>query len=326
MPKNSSSTLENGALLATLAGAVLLFWGHSRQPYSEPSRTVQNFFKSCSAKDLKGFQVGSTPAFYGAFVRFFGDQRYRRVKAIYERIFQLGEAKWDEYRNRADVLAQAAYQALREKVNSLGRQAFEKLPVEERMRLMDDPAKYGAFLVDQGVRALPPDEQKRIPSSDDFRQGRDRQSFLDREGWGLLSAEDRAALGSAAALSRTETPERTAFIDKMGLSQLDQKLKAELAGTERRELSDRDSFTFRYGEPLASAFLASNKIPEAAVGKPCSFEREDQEGSLLKGDLSRCVVSAPAGERLHVFQITLKKVGFRWLVEDVQPALYSVGW
>ena len=80
--KTPAPGLEAGVFLASLAAAAVLFWGHSRQPYSEPARAVEKLFRSCNAPDLKGFQAVSTPSFYAAFVRHFGDQKLRQVGAI----------------------------------------------------------------------------------------------------------------------------------------------------------------------------------------------------------------------------------------------------
>ena len=82
--------------------------------------------------------------------------------------------------------------------------------------ITEDRSKYADYIFQAGIKALPPEERKRIEDVEAFRENRDFRRFTDREAWNTLSAEDRAALGSPAALSSSLTPERMAFLEKTG--------------------------------------------------------------------------------------------------------------
>jgi len=324
--KNPSLGIEIGLLAVAALAAVLLYWSHTRQPYSAPAGTIELLIKAAGSGDLGEFQKASIPRYYGTFVRHFGEQKFQRVSAIYNHILRLGMPHWEEYHQRALQQAYVGYDQLRERVTTLGKEAFNRLPVEERMQLMDDRSKYDAFVFEQGIQALPAAERSRIDNVEDFRQGRDRYRFADREGWNFLSDEDRAALGSPAALSEELTPEKVAFLDRVGLPLLDAKFKKELGEIQRSELSDPDAFKFKYGEPLAKDYLTKTKIPQALRIAPCQFPKEDSGGSLLRGDIAGCRVTVQARKQVRQIDVTLRKADFRWLVEGVQPALYEISW
>ena len=324
--KNPSLGIEIGLLVVAVLAAALLYWAHTRQPYSAPAGTIELLIKAAGSADLGEFQKASTPGHYAAFVRYFGEQKFQRVSAIYNHILRLGMPHWEEYHQRALQQAYVGYDQLRERVTTLGKEAFNRLPVEERMQLMDDRSKYDAFVFEQGIQALPAEERSRIDNVEDFRQGRDRYRFAEREGWNFLSDEDRSALGSPAALSSGRTLEKLAFLDRVGLPLLDAKLKKELGEIQRSELSDPEAFKFKYGEPLAKDYLSKAKIPPPLTVQRCSFVGQDVGGSLLRGNIAVCAVTFQVGGRIVTSSVTLQKVDFAWLVESVQPALYEIPW
>ncbi len=206
--KTYSLGLEIGLLAVAILAAAYLYWSHTQQPYSAPQGTVGRLLEAASSGKLDELQKASTPDYYRVFVRHFGEQKYQRVSSIYDYVVRLGMPRWHDYRQRGLQQAMVAYERLQEQVRTLGREAFNRLPVEERMQLMDDTSRYNAFLFEQGFEALSPDERARIDNAEDFRQGRDRGRFAEREAWTFLSEEDRAALGSPAALSEGPTPAR----------------------------------------------------------------------------------------------------------------------
>jgi hypothetical protein len=324
--KNPSLGIEIGLLVVTILGAAFLYWTHTQQPYSAPQGTVDLLIKAGGSADLGEFQKASTAVYYADFVRHFGEQKYQRVSAIYDHVARLGMPQWQEYSQRALQQANVGYERLRERVNALGKEAFARLSVDERMQLMDDRSKYEAYVLDQGIQALPPEERARIDNVEAFRQGADRYQFAQREGWNYLSEEDRAALGSPAVLSEGLTPEKVAFLDRVGLPLLDARLKKELGEIQRSELSDPDAFKFKYGEPLAKDYLTKTKIPQALRIAPCQFPKEASGGSLLRGDIAGCRVTVQARKQVRQIDVTLRKADFRWLVEGVQPALYEISW
>lgn len=318
--------LEAALLVLALIAAGGFEYLHNQQAYSEPQKTIGLLIKAAGSADLAAFQQASMPTYYAAFVRHFGEAKYRRTLSTYGIVFQMGEPRWAEYRQRAQAAAENAYERLHERVASLGRDAFGRLSVEERMRLMDDKSKYNAFLFDQGIQALPAEERSRIENVEDFRESRDRARFIEREAWNALSPEDRTALGSPAVLSRGMTPEKLAFVDRVGIALLGAEQKKEIEGIERSELSDPPAFMFKYGEPLAKDYFLKTKIPQPQGIQPCSFLRQDVGGSLLRGNIAVCMVTFQVGERILASSVTLQKVDFAWLVESVQPALYDISW
>ncbi len=324
--KTHSLGLEIGLLVVAVLASSAFYWSHTRQPYSAPQKTISLLLQAAGTADLGEFQKASTASFYSGFVRHFGEQKYDRVFDIYQRVARLGMPRWYEYHQRALQGASVVYERLHESVAALGREAFNRLPVEERMRLMDDMSKYQGFVFDQGVQALSPDERGRIQNVEDFRLRRDSSQFMRREGWNYLSEEDRSALGNPAALSDDMTPEKLAFLDRVGLPLLDAKLKKELGEIQRSELSDPEAFKFKYGEPLAKDYFSKTKIPKALRIHPCSFPREDSSGSLLRGEIAKCQVTVQARKQVQQIEVTLRKLDFHWLVETVQPAPYKISW
>jgi hypothetical protein len=246
--KKPSVGLEATLLVVALIAAGAFQYLHNQQAYSEPQKTVGLLIRSAGGADLKGFQQASTPTYYASLVRHFGEAKYQRTLSICRTVFHLGEPRWAEYRQRAQAAAENAYERLHERVASLGRDAFGRLSVEERMRLMDDKSKYNAFLFDQGIQSLPGEERSRIENVEDFRQSRDRARFIEREAWNALSPEDRTALGGPAVLSREMTPEKLAFIDRVGIPLLGAEQKKEIEGIQRSELGDPPAFMFKYRE------------------------------------------------------------------------------
>lgn len=321
-----STPVEVILLFLTVCAAATFFFLHSRQTYSTPEKTVGQLMKSASAADLPAFKQASAPAYYGEFVRRFGAAKYQRAANIFRLIYRLGEPRWMEYRQRAEAGAEKNYEQLHERVASLGRDAFTRLSVEERMHMMDDEGKHQAFLFDQGLQALPAEERSQIDNPEDFRAGRDRRQFIERQAWKALSPEDQAALGSPAALARTMTPERLAFIDRAGIPQLSPQDKAEIEGIQRSELNDPPAFELKYGEPLAVAYLTNAKIPVLSTILPCTFPKLEMNGSLLKGDVAECEAQFKVGTRTVKTTVVLQKQRFAWLVGSVQPALYEITW
>lgn len=326
MQTRTINPMEIAGAGVLLVVAAFAYWLHITQPYSEPQDTVLLFMQSTNKADLVGFQKASSPTYYSSFVRHFGEQKYERVTWIYRQVYQLGLPKWHEYRQRAQTAADVEYQRLHERVSNLGKEAFSRLSPEKRLELMDDQQKYQAFVFQSGVNALSASDRARIESVDAFREGRDRERFAEREAWTLLSAEDKAVLGSLATLSSTDTAEKLAFLDRMGLPNLSQNLKKEITNIPRSELYDPDAFKFKYGEPIAKEFFEFSKIPDDVGTVPCSFSRQDGRDSLLRGDLAQCKFQSRAKGNLLSITINLKKVDWRWLVEAVDPDFFKIDW
>lgn len=297
------------------------------RPYSRPEATIEAFFAGLAAADLSRVERASLRDFFTDFVSHFGATRRARVQEIYDYVYRLGLGVWRRYRNQADATAAYYYGDLHERVNALGRQAFARLSVDERMALIEDQAQYERFIVSEGVNALPPEDRKRIGDVDAFREGRDRASFVERESFSLLPAADREFLGSPRALSREETPEKLAFLDRVGLKLLSDELRREIEGIPRSDLADPAAFDLKYGKPLAVAFLQRTKLPTPSL-VACRYPSADVRGSLFRGRTSSCSVSVQSSQMdaPATIVVTLEKTGFSWLVQAVEPRLYDTGW
>ncbi len=326
--------MNSRSILAGLLFAIPLFVtagvsyrAHLRNPYSDPAGSVGALFRAASLADLAGIQRASEASFYQAFVSHFGAIYRERVNQIYAYVYRLGFPEWRRLASLARYLASDYYETLHNRIQALGREAFGRLALDERMSLIQDRVRFEKFLFEEGVKSLPPEDRRRIEDPEAFRTRRDRARFVEREGWSLLPTADREALGSAAALAQEDTMEKLAFIDRVGLGLLDKRLREEIAGIPRSELGDAARFDFKYGQPLAVNFLRAAKIPSLRP-ETCGFPRADTHGSLLKGLVARCSVTVRPTEAARPIELTiwLQKRRFDWLVEAVEPALYEIPW
>jgi len=279
-------------------------------------------FAAAAGGDLDKFRQACTPQFYTAFVRSFGEAKYQRVLRTFDQVQRLGMPQWLEIRQRVMAGAVEAYDRLRQRVVALGRSELAKLPVERRMQLLDQQGS-DAFL-ELGLTALPPEERRLVGDVQAFRDSKDRLSFAQSQAWTYASAEDKKALGSQAALSSENTPEKLAFLDRVGLPLVDEASRKELAEIHRSELQDAENFKFKYGDPLARAYLGQKLVPGDIALEACEFERADSRGGLMRGIDSNCVVgSTLSGGGAPAVVVALRKTDRQWLVASVTPPLYA---
>ena len=201
MNKDSISAASVAILACAVVAGGVFFYLHSARPYSSPQATVAAVVKAAASSNLGSVRDSSTGGYYADVIGHFGQIKYEQVRSGYQDAFDKAMPRWLEYRQRAESAAQGAFQKLREKVDTLGREAVGKLSIEERMHLTEDRAKYADFVLDAGVKALPPEERKKIEDPAAFQSGRELRRFAAREGWVLLSPEDQKSLGSPAVLS-----------------------------------------------------------------------------------------------------------------------------
>jgi hypothetical protein len=312
-------------LIAFIGGGIA-YRVHANRPLSEPESATRSVFAAAATGDLDAVQRAATPEFYRSFVEVFGEDKLQKVQFAYRQLYNHGLPQWNATRGRAFAASLAAYDQLRARVTALGREAFTKLSVDRRLQLIEQRTN-DAYIFEAGLSALPPEEQRLIQDREAFRAGRDASHFAESRLWQFASDDDKKALGSAAALSATDTPEKLAFIDRVGLPQLPPELKREIGDIKRSELADQATFRFTYGEPLARDYLARKQTPAAVTVDSCRFRRADAEGGLLRGTESTCVVRAPvAGSGPIPVSIVFQKVDVRWLVRAMDPPLYAVKW
>jgi hypothetical protein len=314
--------LRNLCAAGLVVAAGVTYWLHDRQPYSEPEETVVALFHAAGVADLAGMRSASSHLWLQAFIGHFGEVRYTQVVQAYQRAATLGIPQWREIKYRTMQLASTGYDRLRERHRELGLNAFQRLPLEERLRLIEDPALRDAHIAKAGYDALSPEERGRISSLEQFGTYQDRQRFVDREGWAYASPEDRALLGAPSALSSEESAERTAFLDRVGRALLDDATKSVIGSISRAELSDAPAFKQKYGVEPATAYLKQARV---SIGSApiCSFPAADDRGSLFAGGSANCVVTVAAHPRLQV-NVLLKRDRARWVVDVVDPAIYQI--
>jgi len=323
--RDHSIVIEVVALCLVLVAAMGFYWKHVRQPYSEPAKAASALMVAAEKANLGGFRDACVPAYYQSFVRHFGEQKYRRTESIFNAAYRHGEQRWWQYRLRANELAQSALRRLHEKAVASGKEAFTRLGVEERMKLIENRSDYAKFLAEAGKKALSGEERSSVEALEAFLKREETEAAL-AQVWALMSEEDRKALGAQGALSSASTPEKLAFIDAVGIPQLPEEMQTEIKGIQRWELALPDAFKFKYGEPLAEAFLKERRIRSAAAGPPCAFPKQDNEGSYLRGEVANCTVLVVTPSRSVPIGLTLKKVGFKWLVAAAEPEVYNIAW
>jgi hypothetical protein len=326
MRKEISSRLDVGLAVAALAVAVALTLTHQRQSRAKPEDSVARLFGALASKDTGAVRTELLPVPYEEFLLTLGSQKFERVQGAYDRAYQLGDARWVAFRERARSLAADDYDRLRLRVATLGRDAFEALAVDARMTLMDDQDLYQRFLFEKGVSALPPTDRSRIGNASEFRSGQDRDRFLDREGFAALPAAERAIAGNASALADEDTDEKLALHDKFGLPLLSSDLRDEIGSISRADIRDAKAFKLTYGEALAKTFLQEHRIPAEPGHPSCSYPWAAERGSLIKGDEAVCNLSLPLAGGVQAVSISLIKQGFEWRVARISPALTEIGW
>jgi hypothetical protein len=319
------SKIEMVALGIAVLAAAGFYWKHTSEPYSEPASTSSLLLEAVQQGDLNGFRSTCLPAYYQAFVSHFGEQKYRAVQRIFDKAYRYGEQSWREYRLRANELAEAQLRRLREKEAQLAKEAFTRLSVDERMRLIEDRAGYQKFLTEAGKAALPAEERRRAAALQAFLDGQETEEAL-QEVWSLLAESDRRALVEPSALANTLTPAKLAFIDSVGVPQLSKEEQQVIRGVHRGDLANAAAFMFRHGEPLAEAFL-NRRVARFAGSEPqCKYPKEEFEGSYLRGDTAECTVVAATSSGPVPVGLSLKKMGWTWLVTAIKPELYQINW
>ncbi len=326
MRKPISSQFDIGLVVAAVVISAALAFANDSQLRARPEDSVARLFSALAAKDLAAVQGGLVPVSYDDFLRTFGEEKFLRVQRAFDLAYRLGDERWSELRQRANGLAAQNYDQLHVRVTNLGKEAFAALPVDERMKFMDDQDSYAEFLYERGVAALSSSDRARIGSATEFRLGQDRGRFLEREGFDALSAEDQAVVGRRAALSDAPSDEKFALHDKFGLPLLSRDVRAEIGTITRADLQDAAGFKLKYGEPLARSFLQEHAIPAEPGLKACTYPWVTERGSLIRGDEAICEVALQLPKGTQAASIVLVKQGFEWRVARISPALTEIGW
>ena len=324
MSKSPVSVASTAVLLIAVLAAAVCFSVHFSASYSEPQGTASTAVRAAASADLASLGRASTRGYYEDMIGHFGEGKFKRVRAAYQRAYDLALPRWLEYRQRAESAAADDYRKLRGRVDTLGREAVGRLSLDERMRLTEDRGKYAEFVFQEGLKALPPEERKKIGDAEAFRQGRDFRQFVDREAWKLLSAQDRESLGSPAVLSSGLTPEKTQFLAKVGVALLSAREKEEIAGISVSDLSSPRDFMLRHGDPVAKEFLARAAIDANTRLVRCTFPDQESRGSLLRGPAAVCQFEIAVRGTVQPLVALLRKDGFDWKLDWLQPDFFQI--
>lgn len=324
MPKSPISTASVAVLLIAVLAAAICLYVHFSAAYSEPQGTASAAVKAAASADLAALRRASTRGYYEDLIGHFGEGKFKRVRGAYQRAYDLALPRWLEYRQRAESAAADDYRKLHSRVETLGREAVGRLPLDERMRLTEDRGRYADFVFQEGLKALPPEERKKIGDAEAFRQGQDFRQFVDREAWNLLSAQDREFLGSPAALSSRLTPEKTEFLAKVGVPLLPAREKEEITGISVSELSAPRDFMLRQGEPAAKGFFGRAAFDANTKLVRCTFPDEESRGSLLRGPLAVCQLEITVRGAVQPVAAALRKDGFDWKLDWLEPDFFQI--
>jgi hypothetical protein len=296
------------AILASVVACGLLLIS-SAAPYSSPEKSLTAFVDAESQADLSAMEKPASRALYQNFVGRFGEAKYREVRNIYQEAYDLAEPQWEQYRDKARAAAEKEHQGLADEISKNGRDAFSALPADQRLQLTDDRTRFNDFIFDEGLA---------------FRENKDLSAFTDREGFALLSEEDRNALKSPAALSAALTPERIAFMESIGLPQLTAQQRQTISGIPSSELNNPQEFMPRYGHDPAQAFLKNSALDHNVTMGKCYYTAEDDFGSLFMGSSATCGFSINVrGAQYEVTAVLLKQQGL-WRIASLSPMLSAI--
>jgi hypothetical protein len=306
-------------VVVLVACAALCFAASRRMTGGTPHGTAMQLTRALSEGRLEGIRAALAPDCYKRFVGAFAEAKYARVRSVYREVSTLGTPVWREYRRLGDEIAEGEYQRLRGEVERLGREAFARMPVAERLRLMDDAALYRREVIRAGAAVLPGPDRSEFDDPGEFEDEPGHRRFVARARWSLLPSDKRALAGGPAALADETSPEKTAFVDRLGVPLLAREAADEIRGITRADLENQAAFLLKYGEASATQLLASAPV-ETARQVACVYSGVQDKGSLLNGDAARCEITWEHPSRLTA-RIGLGKTGGKWFVLDSEPSL-----
>jgi hypothetical protein len=311
------------AVLSVVIGCALFYTSNSN-PYSTPEKSIAAFVTAESQADLSTMEKSASHALSQNFIGHFGEAKFQEVRDVYQQAYDLAGPKWEGYRDKARAEAQKEHQSIASEIDRLGHAAFTSLPVDQRLQLTDDRARFDQFVFDQGLKALPPNLRNKIADPQAFREGRDLNAFTDREGFALLPDADRNVLKSPAALSATLTSERMAFLESIGVPQLTDQQRKTIAGISSSELNNPQEFMTHYGHDPAQQFLNNAALNPKVSKTQCSYTAEDEFGSLFKGSIATCQFGITVRGTQYPVIATMLKQGGIWKVSTLSPMLLEI--
>jgi hypothetical protein len=176
------------------------------------------------------------------------------------------------------------------------------------------------FVVERGVASLSPSDRERLGPLAEVRRQDGLASFVDRNGWGFLSPDDRAVIGDPRALASTDNEKRREFVDRVGSALLDEPARAEIAGIPRTKLANRDAFRLEHGPPLLAEHLRGLGLTSGWVPvRPPRFA-SDAAGSLIRGDVVTYDLVQLRTEGDVERSLELRRIGSEWRVAKVTGA------
>ncbi len=320
MVRRFLSPLEIAIALGATIVSLILFFVHAANPLSTPDSAVHTAIATVSQGNLDQLQPALTETYYQNFAGHFGERRFLQARAVYDEAYARATPVWMEYRRKAESLSRNAYSELQAKIERLGKDAVNSLPLDERMKLTEDRQKYAALIFDEGVKALSPEERARIGGNGNSPGVR---NLSDKSVWDLLPEEDRAAMGSPAVLASGITPEKTTFFERTGLPLLKPEQRKAIEGISSADLSNPTAFMVRYGRDSAKQYLATVVNGATLVSLNCFIRDEKLRGSLIQGPDAGCESSIAVRYSQKTFGMRLQKTGGSWRISEMYPALWE---
>ncbi|GEM_PF-6872608 len=345
---------ELGILGGLLAAAALLTFMQASEPYTDPTRTAQEFFEAAKHADTAKLRQLCSAEFFAEWERHYSEGARQQKLRIYERLLAFGRPRWDALRSRLRSVAETEYQGIQAQVRTLGQAAFRNLSTSEQMALVDDQARYDDFLFQAGLAALPASSRNLIPDPAAFRSGQDRSAFINQNGWALLSPQEQALAGSARALADENSEEKFALLETFGRESLSaeqqRSFDERLQGATRAELLSPDLYQQKYGENTLRERLKISGLQSATasvlyrvtdfdwrrlgtvpVRQPQGFQFvSDRDGSILRGHeveyLLQAAYKVGNQETSRMYSLTLRRGSsdggrsrFLWRVGAASP-------
>lgn len=324
MPRRFLSPLDALIAIGSLIVFLVLLYLTVSNPLSTPASAFRSIVAGENRNDLEMIKNASTDNYYQNFIGHFGEIKFHQVRAVYDEAYRRAEPVWLGYRQKAETLSRGAYNDLHLKVERLGKEAVDKLPLEQRLQLTEDRQKYADTIFDEGVKALTAEERDQVGDVRSFRAYANLKAFTDHYGWALLSDADRTALGKPAAFVSGINAEKTAFFERIGLPLLKKEQQEFVATIPSSELSDPRTFMLRYGQELARQFLANANIGTTLLSEKCSIAEEDYRGSLVQGSAASCSGAITVRSTSHQLSVSLQKSGANWRIVRISPDFYNI--
>lgn len=289
------------ALICVIGSGMLLYLRQTIDGAS-PRSAVRHHVDVLSRGDLEALKASSTPGLYLRYQTEASELAFESARRMFTReIPAYAEPIWRRIRDEGRSKAAEEYEALRPRVQALGRSHYQTLPASERARIVQS-GTFEQSVFQFGVDGLPPEERSRIPSAQAFYRRADKESYVRREAWRHLPLAVQAMMSGPSALADEETAAKLAYFDRLA-----SEIRERHPGVERADMISLGRFVSVHGEKLLAERLAmAGPVIPGAEKADCDSVAF-AIGFMLHGPRASC--SPGSGV---VFG--LQRATFQWLV------------